>query len=508
MLCMKFLKALLAQLSIGLVYRIGVPTMCALLLEHFITHPQIDDRFTRYPHPLTFVIVGLFSSVCAALIAATSATDRETVLSITTRTCACAGVWWFIRLAMQQETMADAAPFYAIAFSLLMATIASLVALPTRARIGGYVLYGTAATVVVLFGMYTSGRKVLMLDRHGGAVKAALDTYRWMGARRVSHRSADAVSGVVHAFQSKLFTEAGDGLVIQGDEEILLPLNYDLKDAVDRFLNSSESTLVVVEPTSSRWRMSLVWLFASSVLAVGLALDPLVEPPESKLARQASRVMWANFCVAIALFLLASVGTLWQWKSLQKQAREQIEMLGFTVKEADLEFRGESIYGSAWQVIATDPGIDDLRLAQLIPHLKNAPGFALDLSGSRVTNAGVRHLNDLDVAPMLDLRKTAVTGAALAAFKDVQIWYLDVRDTEIRASDIQRGRHGGLQYLFFTDPEFSAKSVNALLGLKRLKYVYIDTDKLTPADLKFWKTEIDFEIELPPRAEAEPDDPD
>jgi hypothetical protein len=75
MLGMKFLKALLAQLSIGLVFRIGVPTMCAMIIEHFVTHPQIDDGFTRYPHPATFVIAGLFSSVCAALITSKGATD-------------------------------------------------------------------------------------------------------------------------------------------------------------------------------------------------------------------------------------------------------------------------------------------------------------------------------------------------------------------------------------------------------------------------------------------------
>jgi hypothetical protein len=501
---MKFLTALLAQLCIGLVFRLGVPTMCAMIVEHFITHPQIDDGFTRYPDALTLFMAGLFSSVCAALVTSTSATDKDAMLSIATRTCAFAGVWWFTRLALQQETMIDAAPFYAIAFSLLVATIASLAALPTRAREGGYVLYGAAAAVVVLFGMYTSGRKVLMLDRHGSTVKAALDTYRWMGMRRVSHRSASAVSGVVHSFQSNHFTEAGDGYVIQGArDEILLPPNDDLQSTIERFLNSSESTLVVVEPTSSPWRMSLIWLIASTVLTAGLAMDPLVGPPESKLARQASRVMGANSCVAIALFVLASAGTLWHWKSLQKQAREQIEMLGFTVKDADLKVRDEPLYGGAWKVTATDPSIDDARLAKLIPHLQNAPGFALDLSNSRVTDAGVRRLNDVDLLPMLELRKTAVTGAALAAFKDVQIWYLDVRDTGIRTSDLQMGRLEGLKYLLFSDPGFSGKSVNALLGLKRLKYAYIDTGKLTPADLRFWKTKIDFEIEVPPRAEAE-----
>jgi hypothetical protein len=100
-----------------------------------------------------------------------------------------------------------------------------------------------------------------------------------------------------------------------------------------------------------------------------------------------------------------------------------------------------------------------------------------------------------------------VTGAALEAFKDVHISYLDVRDTQIRASDIQSATMGGLQYLLFSDPEFSSKSVNALLQLKRLKYVYIDTDKLTPADLKFWESEVGFTIEVPPRAEAEAGDP-
>jgi hypothetical protein len=100
-----------------------------------------------------------------------------------------------------------------------------------------------------------------------------------------------------------------------------------------------------------------------------------------------------------------------------------------------------------------------------------------------------------------------VTGAALEAFKDVHIAYLDVRDTRIRAGDIQSATMGGLQYLLFSDPEFSSKSVNALLRLNRLKYVYIDTDKLTPADLKFWESEVTFEIEVPPRAEAEPGEP-
>lgn len=508
MLGMKFLRALLAQLSIGLVFRIGVPTMCAMIIEHFVTHPQIDDGFTRYPHPATFVIAGLFSSVCAALITSTGATDKDVMISITTRTCACAGVWWFIRLAIEQETIVDAAPFYAIAFSLLVATIASLVALSTRARIGGYALHGTAAAVVVLFGMYTSGRKVVMLDRHGGQVKAALDTYRWMGLRRVSHRSASAVSGVVDTHQSKHFTEAGDGFVIQGEQsEILLPYEHNLESSIDRFLNSSESSLVVSEPTLSPWRMSLMWLVAAALLFFGLA-DPVVGPPESNPARLASRLITVNLCVAVGLFVLASAGTLWHWKSLQTNAREQLELLGFTVKDADLEVRGEPLYGGAWKVTATDPDIDDARLTQSIPHLKNAPGVALELAGSRVTDAGVRHLNDVDHVAILDLRKTAVTGEALAAFKDVYISYLDVRDTPIRASDIHSGSLEGLQYLLFSDPGFSGKSVNALLGLKRLKYVYIDTDKLTPADLKFWKTEIDFEIEVPPRAEAEPADTD
>jgi hypothetical protein len=504
---MKFLHALLAQLSIGLVVRIGVPTLCALILEHFVTHPQIDDGFTRYPHPVTFVIVGLFSAVCAALITSTGATDKDATFSITTRACACAGVWWFLRLASGQETVVDAAPFYAIAFSLLVATIASLAALPTRARAGGYALYGIAAAVVVLFAMYSTGRRVLMLDRHGGQVQAALDTYRWMGLRRVSHRSASEVSGVVYTHQSKQFSESGDGFVIQGEEgEILLPNEYELERAVDRFLNSLESTLVVTEPTLSPWRMSLLWIFAAALLYFGLA-DPVIRPPESTLAEQASRIIAVNFYVALGLFVLASVGTLWHWKSLQKQARQQIELLGFTVEDADLEARGQPLYGGAWKVTATDRTVDDARLAQLVPHLKNAPGVALDLSNSRVTDEGVRHLNDVDHLAILELRGTAVTGAALAAFKDVQVWYLDVRDTPIRASDIHKARVGGLQYLLFTDPEFSARSVNTLLGLERLKYVYIDTEMLTTTDLKFWASEIDFEIEVPPRAEAEPGDP-
>jgi hypothetical protein len=217
-------------------------------------------------------------------------------------------------------------------------------------------------------------------------------------------------------------------------------------------------------------------------------------------------VIAVNFYIAIGLFVIASVGTLWHWKSQQSNARGQIELLGFTVKDEDLKVRGKSLMGGAWRVTATDPSIDDARLRQLIPHLNHAPGLALDLSGTRVTDEGVRHLNDVDHLAMLDLRKTQVAGAALAAFKDVYIWYLDVRDTPIRAKDIQAGRLGSLQYLFFSDPEFTGKSVNALLGFDRLEYVYIDTDKLTPADLKFWETEIDFEIEVPPRAEAEAPD--
>ena len=502
MLDMKFLEALLAQLSIGLVYRIGVPTLCALIIEHFVTHPQIDDAFTRYPSPLTFLLAGLFSSVCAALITSTGATDKDAMFSITTRTCAFTAVWWFIRLGMQQETIVDSAPFYAIALSLLVATIASLAALPTRARAGGYALYGTAAAVVVLFAMYSSGRKVLALDRQGAQVQAALDTYRWMGFRRVSHRSTSAVSGIVYTHQSKHFAEAGDGFVIQGDQaEILLPDEYELQSAVERFLNSSESTLVVSQATLSKWRMSLMWLFAAALLFFGLA-DPVVQPPTGKLAEQGSRIIAANLYLALGLFVLASVVTLWHWKSLQKQARQQIELLGFTVEDADLEVRGEPLYGGAWRVKAADRSVDDARLRQLIPHLKNAPGVALDLSNSRVTDAGVRRLNDVDHLPMLDLRRTGVTGAALEAFKDVHISYLDVRDTRIRASDIQSATMGGLQYLLFSDTEFSSKSVNALLQLKRLKYVYIDTDKLTPADLKFWEPDISFEIEVPPRAEA------
>jgi hypothetical protein len=245
----------------------------------------------------------------------------------------------------------------------------------------------------------------------------------------------------------------------------------------------------------------------AALLFFGLA-DPVVGPPESQPARLASQLITVNFCVAVGLFVLASVGTLWHWKSQQTNAREQLELIGFTVKDEDLKVRGEPLYGGAWRVTATDPSIDDARLRQSIPHLKNAPGFALDLSGSQVTDEGVRHLNDVDHLPMLDLRKTKVTGAALAAFKDVYISYLDVRDTQVRASDIPSGRLQALQYLLFTDPGFTGKSVNALLGLKRLKYVYIDTDKLTPADLKFWKSEIDFEIEVPPRAEAEATDTD
>jgi hypothetical protein len=139
------------------------------------------------------------------------------------------------------------------------------------------------------------------------------------------------------------------------------------------------------------------------------------------------------------------------------------------------------------------------------PHLKYAPGLSLDLSNTRVTDAGLKHLLDVDLLVMLDVRGTAVTGDSLPVIDQMEAWYLDARATKIRAVDIQSADLGWIEYLLFTDPEFSRKSVNTLLNIKRLKYVYIDQAKLTPEDLEFWESEVEFEIEVPDtRAEKVP----
>ncbi len=442
--------------------------------------------------------------------------DKRYFVSIITRALLVSAAIPFISLGLKVDDSLSMTVFISAgAIVLGIGSLVILAVLVGKHTKGVAILhYGVAAVVIFVFGSFLNGKQTLSFLREETRIDATFRVHRWFGNVTTLEQTSLGItdSQSSYGYTGDEFDDIdADGVVLIAKEPILIPgdISYttslagQVHDTLHRFQDSSESSKTIFEgiPYLSFPTISLI---ACLLFMLGVKCDPLIDSSVAKYEQPLTRTVGT---AALALSIVVVGSFAWQvarYRLQQSAAIKNLTKAGAVVRAGELTGPGgQVIFGSGWHVIINDPGFDDHSLLNVLKDLRQAPTLRLDLSGTGVTDDGVRRLDELDFLPMLELRETAVTADMLDDLNHVGLRYLDVRDTQIVTEDILMLQGSGIEFLLFSDEHFTDQSIPILFGFDRLKFAHIATPSVTMEGLAMFEKELeDIELEIAPSPEA------
>lgn len=493
-----FLSTLLRELSLGLVMRFSGGFVAAVLVQHFILNPALDAGTNRYPLPIICFASGMLLALFTALLRTADDSENESDLPLTLMVASIAS-GCLVTLAVRRVDHVDRTLLSVLGCLLFGSTIVSCIGLMKRRGWACGLLHGSCLFAIIAFAFFEYGEQSLLLERHDERVIATLSNSRWGGQRLVRHQELDHVVEVEDAHFSKRYADHGDGLVLReatGGDELFIAGQPVWSPGIQEFLHSSASEALFTRDTSSALRCLAYWAAGAVLVAIGLRPR---ESPRGLATRQTpiAGFAYAHAGVAITAWLAMLLAGIFQFQNDQRVAATEIEKLGGEVeRKAELRVDDATLVSGCDVVRIVDRRFDDQRLGQLVPLVKTLAPSALYLRDTQVTDRGVMQLEDCDSLILLDLRNTDITDAILPLAKKLSLRSLDLRATKIVANDFRDEDLQTLEYLSFTDSDFSRRSFNHLVRLGRLKRVHIETMNLSRDDLSFWDNELTFEVNV------------
>lgn len=165
---------------------------------------------------------------------------------------------------------------------------------------------------------------------------------------------------------------------------------------------------------------------------------------------------------------------------------EQVREIGASAAVEQLVTIGDRRIGSVTVVKVADPHFSDALLAQLNPLLKLRGTVDLDLSGTSVSDEGIRSLS-LGFVTSLRLRGTRITPATIHVLRHIDPLLLDIRDTAIRVKDLYPLIGKRLAHILITDPEMDVADLASMVPMgTNLRSLRIEGASWTEADLRMW----------------------
>lgn len=382
--------------------------------------------------------------------------------------------------------------------------------LPRTTLVGHGLLVGVGA--ILVFGLFSLGRDELTMVRNDDG-KSATFTYiqrRWLGAAVVRHETHPNVAKWTLKFDIDV---PGDALAFWDANEkqrLLIPGDYGNESnlasqaaaGLQPFLDSGDRELAFSEP-SPYMPLTLILATACGVAIVALAFYhvPDVEPT----VLETTALYGATGIATICVFIFAC-GFAWQviqWRGARELAEEELKSHGARVDRSDIHFRDQRLASEALTVKFADPEFGDAELRSVAPLLDELGPMALDLSGTKVTDEGIKAIKFVSFLK-LDLRGSQVGNEVLNNLYYNLPW-LDVRDTGMTAAALRalpEEREGLIERIMFTDPSFTADSLSDLSSVKGLRYTLLSGSQVTPEELQAWNQKLvdagwkDFVIEL------------
>ncbi len=151
----------------------------------------------------------------------------------------------------------------------------------------------------------------------------------------------------------------------------------------------------------------------------------------------------------------------------------------------DVYVGNQNIIGNGWVIKSTDSQFGDAELAELLQYQSEFPLYGMDLSGTQITDEGIKALIGEDGPWFLNVRDTKITPAAMAALAQSKVSLLDVRDTSIQLENLVyfQGLYA-LNALYISDNDISDSDKQLLRGVPYLSFVLVNDETTTRTLLK------------------------
>lgn len=135
----------------------------------------------------------------------------------------------------------------------------------------------------------------------------------------------------------------------------------------------------------------------------------------------------------------------------------------------------------------TGAAVGDVGLARLEPLLAQPSSLCLNLSGTRVSNAGLVHLQGLAGLGYLNLSGTSVSSAGLVHLERLAgLKYLNLSGTNVSGDGLEHLQGlDDLEELHLQNVMLGDAGLSHLAGLPRLRLLNLANTDVTDADLKF-----------------------
>ena len=166
-------------------------------------------------------------------------------------------------------------------------------------------------------------------------------------------------------------------------------------------------------------------------------------------------------------------------------AMEAMRGLGAEVESVVLYVGDDNLFGEGWVIEMVDKRFDDEGMRELHAILTSTSWLAtLDLSGTRVTDAGAALLGEVDYLFAVELADTPLTDAGLAGVAAANVQYLDLRRTQVTDAGLATfvGRCG-LRYLLL-EGHFTDAVLESIADCVNLEYLAIVSPHVTDEALE------------------------
>jgi hypothetical protein len=144
--------------------------------------------------------------------------------------------------------------------------------------------------------------------------------------------------------------------------------------------------------------------------------------------------------ISVAVGVLLALGFVVRLQLQTNSAFQSLAQVAQVAEVRDFVIRGKKINTDGWFIRIADSEFGDRELRALVPHLMKAPVLWLDLSDTRVTDAGLGALRPVSFIPILILRGASVTKACFEDVEGLNVRHLDLRGTRIRGADLDPAR--------------------------------------------------------------------
>ena len=506
---MKILEFLF-KMAMSVIHILLYAVIAAYLAEFFVTHPVVNPQFDGHPHWGTAALAAVAALVTCAVTFASEKDDAgEFMPSVFSRVAIIGVSWPFARLATFQDSAWEAAPFFVCAVALCVTGMIGIGGIVSRSRTAGLVLYATAALVYLFFGVYLWGQRSLAFERHDQQVDGVFEVRRWGGLHVDRVVTLTDVVGYQDKYQSDQFdSTSGEGITLMsrdGSELLIssarlqwLGLPQLVADQLTDFLESGRPSLRLVEKTPAA-PFPLILLIACGIYYAGVTLDPQIRTATHPTDQRVTRYVGRVGLVLLMGCILSAIGYVWKFKAQQADAFRKLESVAEQVEVRDFVIREKTINSQAWFVRIGRREFRDADLEAIVPQLEEAPALWLDLSDTAVTDTGIAALTPLKVVQVLNLKGLSISAACQDALGKLWIQHLDLRGTEIRASDIQATKLRGVETLWITDPDFTNKDMPALFAIQNLEWLSVEASAFDPKELLLWREELEgIEVEIVP----------